>query len=127
MGILMYYYGIKGFLHWGFNFYYSEYSRQLIPPTGSVTNLHTFPAGDAYLVYPGENGTPLDSIRHEVFRDALQDVRKLQLLESRIGREKTLRLLESLFGGQKLSFENYPKGNVLLLEIDKKIMECCVR
>ena len=27
MGVLMYLHGIKGFLHWGFNFYNSQYSR----------------------------------------------------------------------------------------------------
>lgn len=32
MGVLMYLHGIKGFLHWGFNFYNSQYSISHIDP-----------------------------------------------------------------------------------------------
>ena len=31
-GVLMYLHGIKGFLHWGFNFYNSQYSISHIDP-----------------------------------------------------------------------------------------------
>jgi hypothetical protein len=35
------------------------------------------PHGDAYVVYPGDNG-PIDSIRWEVFAESLQDYALLQ-------------------------------------------------
>jgi hypothetical protein len=35
------------------------------------------PHGDAFVVYPGENG-PIDSIRWEVFAESLQDYALLQ-------------------------------------------------
>ena len=38
-----------------------------------------FPSGDSFMVYRGEQG-PVDSIRGEVFREALQDQRALELL-----------------------------------------------
>ena len=47
------------------------------------------------MLYPGEGGKPLASIRFKAFREALQDQRALQLLETLTGREKTLAVLES--------------------------------
>ena len=64
MGILAYVYDLTGFLQWGFNFYFSQYSRKLIDPFASTDSDGAFPAGDPFLVYPGRGGKPLDSIRH---------------------------------------------------------------
>ena len=80
MGTLCYVYDLAGFLQWGFNFYYSQYSRRFIDPFACTDAGGAFPAGDPFIVYPGENGEPLDSIRHEVFADGLQDLRALQHL-----------------------------------------------
>ena len=46
-----------------------------------------FPGGDSFSVYPGADGTPLESIRLKVFHHALQDHRALNLLEELGGRE----------------------------------------
>ena len=53
MGVLMYLHGIKGFLHWGFNFYNSQYSISHIDPFFNTHASYAFPSGDAFLVYPG--------------------------------------------------------------------------
>ena len=105
MGTLCYVYDLAGFLHWGFNFYYSQYSRRLIDPFACTDADGAFPGGDPFLVYPGENGEPLDSIRHEVFFDALQDLRALELLEGKLGREGVLEFLKE---GRKESFRMKP-------------------
>ncbi|MBR2904471.1 MAG: DUF4091 domain-containing protein [Lentisphaeria bacterium] len=124
MGLLLYKYGVEGFLQWGFNFYNSYHSLFPVDPYKSVCSDFTFPAGDGFLVYPGKNGIPEDSIRHEVFFEALQDQRSLQLLETKMGRKKTEKFLVRLCGGT-LEMADYPKGEEKILairdEINKKL------
>jgi len=84
-----------------------------------------FPSGDAFIVYPGENG-PIESIRMEVFYEALQDQRALQLLGDLIGKEAVIKFLETDLD-QPLTFTNYPKDQNWLLkkrdDINYKIVE----
>ena len=83
------------------------------------------PAGDAYSVYPGKDG-PLDSIRFEVFYEAIQDLRALQLLGEKIGKEELVKLLEKDMD-QPLTFDEYPKNAEWLLnkreEINRMLKE----
>lgn len=58
----------KGFLHWGFNFYNDGLSHRSIDPFRETDAGGHFPAGDSFVVYPGEDGA-LDSLRLEVFYD----------------------------------------------------------
>jgi hypothetical protein len=103
----MYLYKIAGFLHWGYNFYYSELSRTLIDPFFKTGGLKNWPAGDPFLVYPGPDRKPLSSIRGEVHRESLEDMRILSLVEAKAGREAALRIIREDFPGE-LSFTNYP-------------------
>ncbi len=107
LGLLLYRFNIAGFLQWGFNFYYSRYSDYLIDPWIDTDCDGFIPAGDAYQVYPGKDGEPVESIRLMLIQEAMQDLRALQLLESKIGREKTVALMERELG--PLSFTEYPK------------------
>ena len=116
MGVLSYVYDLAGFLQWGFNFYFSQYSRKLIDPFASTDSDGAFPAGDPFLVYPGQGGKPLDSIRHEVFYDGLQDLRALRLLESKIGREAVLALI-----GEHLTMEEYPRRDEWLRGMRERV------
>lgn len=120
MGTLCYVYELAGFLHWGFNFYYSQYSRRLIDPFACTDADGAFPGGDPFLVYPGGNGEPLDSIRHEVFFDGLQDLRALELLEKKLGREGVLEFLKE---GREESFRmtDYPRDPEFLLGLRPRI------
>ncbi|OGV31024.1 MAG: hypothetical protein A2020_00110 [Lentisphaerae bacterium GWF2_45_14] len=119
LGMLLYDYEIGGFLHWGYNFWYSQYSIKEINPYEITDAGKAFPSGDAFLVYPGENG-PVDSIRHEVMREGLQDLRALKLLESMIGREKTSKLLKEDVNG-RFAMDNYPRGKEWLLNKRERI------
>ena len=76
-GTQLYYFDIIGFLHWGFNFYFSQLSRYPIDPYKCTDGGCAFPAGDPFLVYPGRDGKPEDSIRYEVFMEGLQDQRAM--------------------------------------------------
>lgn len=120
MGILMYKYDIAGFLHWGFNFWYSQYSiNQKLDPYKDPDAGQAFCGGDAFMVYPGEQG-PVDSIHYEVFREGLQDLRALRLLESIIGREATISMLEDDLN-YKLKMTEYPREASWLLNMREKI------
>jgi hypothetical protein len=69
--------GFSGYLHWGFNHWRGDPFQELEPHHAGSSHL---PAGDAWIVYPGER-TVLDSIRHEAFRDGLEDYELLKILQ----------------------------------------------
>lgn len=108
LGTLLYLYDLEGFLHWGFNFYNAQRSVRPIDPFLVTDAGEAFPSGDAFLVYPAPDGSAWYSIRSEVLFDALQDLRLLRLTESRVGRQRTRRLVEHLAGGP-VSFTSYPR------------------
>jgi hypothetical protein len=114
LGSQLYRYDLKGFLHWGFNFWYAQFSTHAIDPFRVTDAGGNFPSGDAFLVYPGPDG-PLDSIRGEVFREALQDQRALQLLENLQGRNRTVALLERGLD-ESLTMKKYPRDADWLLK-----------
>ncbi|KIL40914.1 hypothetical protein SD70_10870 [Gordoniibacillus kamchatkensis] len=113
IGMQLYKGNIAGFLHWGYNFWYSQYSKYPIDPYRVTDAGLAFPSGDAFVVYPGEDG-PIESIRLEVFFEALQDLRALQLLESMIGRERVLQLVEEGLP-EGLDFDVCPTDTAWLL------------
>ena len=81
-GFLFYRWPFKGFLHWGYNYWYRSQTRTLIDPF-CVQDAEAWPgwaSGDPFVVYPGPKG-PIDSLRWEVFAEALQDYRLLQTLD----------------------------------------------
>ena len=106
MGVLLYYFDIKGFLHWGYNFYNSQYSIEHINPYAVTDAGGAFQAGDAFLVYPGVDGKPEDSLRMMALNEGFQDYRALVKYEEKVGRAEVIALIERLYGG-KLSMENY--------------------
>lgn len=78
-GWLFYRLGAKGFLHWGYNYWFVFCTDQIGNPflDASCGSWPGEPAGDPFEVYPGADG-PLDSIRWEVFAESLQDYALLQ-------------------------------------------------
>jgi hypothetical protein len=78
-GWLFYRFGLKGFLHWGYNYWYRSQTRTLIDPfcEASGKRWPDWAYGDPFVVYPGGKG-PLDSIRWEIFAASLQDYALLQ-------------------------------------------------
>lgn len=81
-------YGLKGYLHWGYNYWTEN-------PFEDVENEphHPFPLppGDAFIVYPGKSG-PLDSIRFEALRDGVEDYEMLKMLAERKGLDEAIGL-----------------------------------
>ena len=105
LGVLMYLERLDGFLRWGYNFWNSQFSKKPINPYQVTDSELGFPSGDAFLVYPGDNGCPVPSIRLKLLRDAFQDIRALQILEQQIGRSDTERVIKDFLG--EISFTHY--------------------
>lgn len=120
LGFIMYAYDVKGFLHWGYNFYYTRYSRREVDPFTETDAGGEFPSGDSYVVYPAPDGTAYPSLRLKVFYDAIQDFEALRLLEQKIGREKTLEILNKDLE-KPLSATEYPHSEEWLIEKRREI------
>ena len=120
LGFLLYKYNAEGFLQWGHNFWYSQYSKRALNPFEETDAGEAFPSGDSFVVYPGESGAPLNSLRHEVFYEGICDLRALRLLESLTSREHVLKLL-SLGLDTELTFRDYPHTQEWLLETRARI------
>lgn len=119
IGTQLYKYDIKGFLHWGFNFYYSQFSVHSINPFLTTDAEYAFPSGDSFSVYPYENG-PIESIRSVVFYEALQDLRAFKLLETYIGKTEVIKLIEEGIE-HPVTFEEYPRNKYYLIELREKV------
>ena len=119
IGVQMYKYDIVGFLHWGYNFYYTQLSKRLVDPYAETDSDAAFPSGDAFTVYPYENGV-ISSLRQKVFADALNDMRLLKLLEVKIGKEKVVAELDRLYG-EPITFENSFADESFFTELYKMI------
>ena len=120
LGVQLYRYKIAGFLQWGFNFYNSVLSRKKIDPFAVTDGGDTFPAGDPFIVYPGEKGQPLESIRYMVFRQGIQDMRALELLEELAGRDTVEAIIaEGL--EEELTLTRYPRDNAYLHTLRQRV------
>ena len=104
-GFLFYRWPFKGFLHWGLNYWNECQKRKLIDPY-TVSDGGNWEKGwaygDTFLIYPGEKG-PVDSIRWEVFSEAMQDYALLQT----VGLDRASELLADI-----KSFSDFPKEEI---------------
>jgi hypothetical protein len=87
IGTHLFLHDAAGFLHWGYNFYYTQLSTRLIDPFQDTCSGGEFLAGEAFIVYPGEGGRPLESTRAHVFLQAMTDHRAMQMLRDLAGLE----------------------------------------
>ncbi len=120
LGVQLYKYNVEGFLHWGFNFYHNQYSYDYVDPLGCTDAEGFAPAGDGFLVYPGNNGEVWGSLRLNAMREALDDIRALELCESMYGREYTEKLIQEGLEDE-ITFKSYPRNNDYLVNLREKI------
>ena len=120
MGVMFYLYDIVGFLQWGFNFYYSHQSKEMIDPYRDTCGKNWVPGGDPFIVYPGRDGQPEDSLRHELFYDAIQDLNALRALEKKIGRDAVITLIHEGLN-YRISMTEYPHSTEWLMQLREKI------
>jgi hypothetical protein len=120
IGIQLYKFRIEGFLHWGYNFYNSQYSRKAINPYEITDADYAFPSGDAFLVYPGKDLKPIESIRFMVLHHAFNDIRALKYLESLTGRPAVMELIEGDLGSP-VTFSEYPKSDDYYIQLRNRV------
>lgn len=120
IGYQMYKFNVKGFLHWGYNFYYTQLSKEHIDPYVVSDAGGKFPSGDSYIVYPAKDGTAYHSIRLKVFFDALQDMAALNTLEKLTDKQCCLNIIEEN-NKHNLTFSDYPHSDDWMLNTREKI------
>lgn len=118
IGAQLYKYGIEGFLHWGYNFYYTRWSLEPVNPYLCNDGGFWVPAGDAFSVYPAPDGTAYETIHMLGFTDALYDMRAFALAEQLCGRDAVMRILEER---GEITFEKYPSDPMFTLNLREKI------
>ncbi len=120
LGYQMFKFNVKGFLHWGYNFYYTQFSKALIDPYKVTDAGRSFPSGDSFVVYPAKDGTAEHSIRLKVFYDALQDMAALNSLEKLTDKNKCLNIIEEN-KKHSITFSDYPHSDEWLLSTREKV------
>jgi hypothetical protein len=127
LGVLLYKYDIKGFLHWGFNFYNAMISYYKINPYVTTSADGALPSGDPFIVYPAKNGA-YPSIRGKVTYEAIGDMKLLRTLEGYVGRGEVIKMIDEI-AGMDVKFYKYPLDVDYLPKLRsaviKKIREHC--
>lgn len=108
LGALLFHHRLTGLLHWGYNFWKSQFSRYLIDPYRVTDADRAFPSGDPFLVYPGRDGRPVPSLRLHYLRQAADDYRLLSQAADATSFEAVDRALLAAAGGH-LDWRNYPE------------------
>lgn len=120
IGCQLYKYDIHGFLHWGFNHYFSICSVNFIDPY-EQNDCENFPTGDSFIVYPYKTGVA-KSLRFQQFYDALQDQRALTLFGELTSREEAIAVFENE-AGMNVEFDVFPHNGDFILNWRRRINE----
>ena len=120
IGVQFYKFDIKGFLHWGYNYYNNQYSYSKINPFICTDGDYFAPSGGPFSVYPAADGTAYESLRLAVFHDAIQDLRAFRLCEKLCGREFVMDLINSNCDCM-ITFDAYPKSDNYLLNLRESV------
>ncbi len=120
IGMQIYKYNIEGFLQWGYNFYNNQFSDTPINPFLITDCDGSFPAGDAYSVYPGANGEALESIRIIAHHQGLTDIKAMKLCEKFYGHDAVVEVIENTLG-KTLTFDTCAKSAETMLLIRERI------
>lgn len=125
IGIHLYTHKIKGFLNWGYNYYYDVQSYGLFDPKIEPCFFDGRSPGCSFIVYPATDGTCISSIRQKVFYEGINDMRALYLLEKYIGRKATKEFVTSYYA--PIDFSVGPESEEKLLafrnDLNKKIAD----
>ena len=117
LGQQLYKSGVKGFLHWGFNFWFTQFSLKVLNPYADTSAGGAYQSGDAFVVYPlDEDGEVVCSLRLYVLNEGFQDMRALKLLEQLSDKQNVNELLSEIHG-----FDEYPRNNQYILELREKV------
>ncbi len=119
IGLFLYLWKAKGFLHWGYNYYYDFMSHGIHNPLLEPGVFDDMP-GTSYMVYPAADGTAIPSARMKVQYEGFCDHRAFLALEEKIGREAVISLVEAHLGRDPLS---KPHTNASYLALMREVTE----
>ncbi len=119
IGLQLYKFAIQGFLQWGYNFYFSQRSYYELNPYVSTSGDMAFPSGDPFSVYPVKDGV-VPSLRAVVFKEAIDDIKICKKLESLIGREAVIKMIDDE-AGMDVRFDAYPKNPDYIINLIEKM------
>jgi hypothetical protein len=92
LGWLTYALNLDGFLRWAFCLWPAN-------PWNRVSwRAPVWPAGDMYFVLPGLDGAPVETLRYEALRTAIQDYELLNLVERTLPAEAASIVIEQALG-----------------------------
>ena len=100
LGMQLYKFGLKGFLHWGFNYYNNRGSGDAINPYLDLSGEDWVCAGDTFMVYPDCDGNALESIRVMALDEAFQDIRAMELCEKYYSHKEVVAAIEEELGAE---------------------------
>jgi len=128
-------YRVKGFLHWGYNYWDWHPPQRKLPhnPYDNVTG-GVLEAGDPLVVYPpvdpDVSKAPVPSIRWEIIGRAMHDYSYLAMLDERLSgcgsrtRAAKLAALRSLVDKKIVpSFEGHTRDTALFLDVRRRLAE----
>ncbi|MBR5519021.1 MAG: DUF4091 domain-containing protein [Clostridia bacterium] len=126
IGIQMFKYNITMLLHFGFNYYFKRAAlggtAEVINPFFATDAGNAIQGGNGFVVYPGEGGKPVDSLRLDVTFNAVQDISAMKLLASYIGHDEVVKLIED-YAGMEIKMNRYPMNAEFILGLREKINE----
>ena len=123
IGVLLYLYKMDGFLHWGHNFWFSQYSLDFdLDPWRDTTAGKAFAGGGAFNVYPGKDGRPVESLHYKIFSLALQDLRLFRTLEEKIGFEAVKELIHQGLD-YEITMDHFPRSSEWFESLYLRILE----
>lgn len=122
IGMQLYKYNIVGFLHWAACCLGAADVSGLVDPYLDQNGWNWVPAGDTGFIYPRANGEFYETIRGIYLRDAFQDIRAMQLLESFTSHEAVVALIEEKLGCE-LKFNTCAKTTETMDSIRSRINE----
>ncbi len=115
LGAQMFRFGIKGFLQWGYNFWFNRFSIAPVDPYMITDGEFFVPAGDAFSVYPAPDGTAYETLHLVLFTQALEDFRALETCRSLCGTAKAMEAVGDI------TFDEYPRDGSYILSLREKI------
>ena len=120
IGVQWFKYRVKGFLHWGYNFYNNQYSIKHIDPYKIKPGDEQFPSGDSFIVYPGAGGKCEESARLMALYAAQTDLRALNALAEKTSYEHVMELIEGELA-EPVTFTEYPKNEYYYVNLRNKV------
>ena len=98
LAMQMFKYDIKGLLHWGYNYYNNRASGDVINPYLDLAGEDWVAAGDTFVVYPAQDGTPIESLRMITYEEIITDYRAMRLAESLTSHTEVVKAMETALG-----------------------------